>query len=40
MEPNYQLVDQIAVLKVQDLEYGMLSLFVTLNKNAVFLISY
>lgn len=26
MEPNQQLLDQIAVSKVQGLEYGMLSL--------------
>lgn len=33
MEPNQQLVDQIAVLKVEGLEYGMLSLSFILNKN-------
>lgn len=33
MEPNQQLVDQIAGLKVEGLEYGMLSLFLILNKN-------
>lgn len=27
MEPNQQLVDRIAVLKMEDLEYDMLSLF-------------
>lgn len=36
MELNQQLVDQTAILKVECLEYGMLSLFFILNKNVGF----
>lgn len=35
MKPNQQVVDQIAVLKVEGLEYGMLLLFFILNKTVV-----
>lgn len=40
MESNQQLVDQIAILKVEGLEYGMLSLFFILNKNIGVFLSY
>ncbi len=40
MEANQQLVDQIAILKVEGLEYGMLSLVLILNKSVWAFLSY